>query len=305
MQTKGSILITGAMGLIGSLLSQQLKNHNISVIDFDKCSSQTGECNVHNKVLLRQLIQNCSGIVHLAAVSRVVWGQQNPALCWEVNVEGTRNILELAYRATHKPWVIFASSREVYGQQERFPVSENAPLRPLNLYARSKVAGEELVNEYRECGLTTAILRFSSVYGSAYDHADRVIPAFCRLAVTKQALRIDGFQNLFDFTHVEDVVAGILAVIHQLHKGKNNLPPIHFTTGRATSLLDVALLIEQILGESIEYYPAPPRNYDVHHFYGDPLRAKNLLGWESKINLSQGLADMLKKYQMQLAINNL
>lgn len=304
MQTKGSILITGAMGLIGSLLSQQLKTHNISVIEFDKRSSQASECNVHNKVLLNQLIQNCSGIVHLAAVSRVVWGQQNPELCWNVNVEGTRNVLELAYQATHKPWVIFASSREVYGQQESFPVSENAPLRPLNIYARSKVAGEELVNEYRARGLNTAILRFSSVYGSALDHADRVIPAFCRLAIAKQTLRIDGFNNLFDFTHVADVVAGILTVIHQLDSGKNNLPPIHFTTGQATSLLDVALLIEHILSEPIKYYPAPPRNYDVHRFCGDPSRAKNLLGWESKINLSHGLTDMLKKYQMQLAINN-
>ena len=67
------------------------------------------------------------GVIHLAAVSRVVWGQKNPELCWETNVTGVQNVLDAAREASSRPWVISASSREVYGEAEHLPVSEDMP----------------------------------------------------------------------------------------------------------------------------------------------------------------------------------
>jgi len=296
------VLVTGSAGLIGSFLVKQLRNNYIEVIELDKRlpTNKIGLANVQDANLLNQLIESCQGVVHLAAVSRVIWGEQNPDLCWGVNVQGTQNVLEAAYQAKQKPWVIFASSREVYGQQTILPVTEKADLMPLNTYAKSKVAGEKLVNQYRQLGLTTAILRFSSVYGSAYDHADRVIPAFCRKAAQGEMLRVDGFNNLFDFTHVHDVVNGIIKAINKLQNNISDLPPIHLTTGIGTSLLQVIGLIEQILNQSIDYKEAPARTYDVHSFCGDPCRAKSLLGWEAEISLMQGLSDLIKQYQTQI-----
>lgn len=86
---------------------------------------------------------------NLAAVSRVIWGEQQPDLCWQTNVTSTRHVLESAYTSSNQPWVLYASSRAVYSQQKRFPVTESAPLQPLNTYARLKVAAEELVAEYQ------------------------------------------------------------------------------------------------------------------------------------------------------------
>ena len=159
-----------------------------------------------------QAMAECSGVIHLAAVSRVFWGEQNPGLCWETNVKGTENVLTAASRMNPKPWVIYSSSREVYGHPQSLPVTEDAPLAPVNIYGRSKAAGEELVNKARTKGLTTAIVRFSNVYGSTSDHSDRVVPAFARAASLGEPLRVDGPDHVFDFNHLEDTVRGLVAL---------------------------------------------------------------------------------------------
>lgn len=300
----GRILVTGSVGLIGSLLARQLVTRGISVVELDNRLpfQHIGYGDIRDKKLLSTVVNNCQGIVHLAGVSRVVWAEQDPELCWDANVYGTENILDAAYQASHRPWVIYASSREVYGQQVTLPVMEDAVLSPLNIYARSKLEAESLVNAYRERGLSTAILRFSSVYGSFRDYADRVIPAFCRAALLDKVLRIDGFDNLFDFTHVSDVVGGIMRVMHKLNSDVNTLPPIHLTTGVGYTLLQAASLIEKILQKKINYQEAPARTYDVHRFYGSTLRAESLLDWRSQITLEQGLSDLLKQYEKQCSL---
>jgi nucleoside-diphosphate-sugar epimerase len=68
-------------------------------------------------------------------------------LCHATNVEALAGLLHLCLEQKTRPWLVFASSREVYGAQERLPVSEDASLKPMNVYARSKVDGERLVNE--------------------------------------------------------------------------------------------------------------------------------------------------------------
>lgn len=137
---------------------------------------------------IEEAIQNCTGVVHLAAVSRVVWGQRDPDLCWRTNVAGLQNLIRLALAQRSKPWVLFSSSREVYGQAPSLPVAETTALNPLSVYARSKAEGERIVLGARNQGLQTAVLRLSNVYGCTKDHADRVIPAFAGAAVEGLAL---------------------------------------------------------------------------------------------------------------------
>ena len=219
-----------------------------------------------------------------------------------MNVDATHALLESIKKSQHKPWLIYASSREVYGQQNNLPVLDTSELKPMNHYARSKLAAENWVNVYRQEGLRTAILRFSSVYGSIADHADRVIPAFCRAAINNQALRIDGFNNVFDFTHVEDTVDGILATIHQLQTGINDLPAMHLTTGIGTSLFELASLIQSILNKPLQFSEAPARNYDVHRFYAEPVYANKLLNWKPVIKLEDGLKNLLTQFQEETVL---
>lgn len=242
-------------------------------------------------------IEGCSGIVHLAAVSRVVWGERDPVRCREVNVEGTRNVLTAAARMGRKaPWVLVASSREVYGQAAAFPVPESAPFRPLNVYARSKVDVENMVAASRAEGLRASVIRFSSVYGSTMDHPDRVVPAFARLAARGNVLRMDGQDTTLDFTHVEDVITALHTAIESLSAGAGPLPSLHLVSGRGTTLRELATIAIKAAGAGAAE-PGPPRPYDVSSFVGDPARAKSVLGWRASVTLEAGISRLVEGFR--------
>lgn len=298
-----TILITGSEGLIGKTLKQKLHGISCQYIGFDKNLKnhmpEYGDiCDANS---FKNIISECDGIVHLAAVSRVVWGQQNPELCWQTNVIGTQNVLEAAKSSPKKPWVIYASSREVYGHQEKFPVTEVADLNPLNTYACSKVAAEKLIKNYRQYELNTAILRFSNVYGRTDDHFDRVIPAFCQAVVKNETLRIDGLNNTFDFTHVSDVCDGIIKAIKLLVKG-HRLPTMHFTSGLPTSLKTLAEITCAAYGRKPIFTVAPARIYDMAKFYGCPQLAKKQIDWQPQTDLVTGISKLVSEYAKLLSI---
>lgn len=291
------IIITGSEGLIGTNLRKVFAKLNIDIRGFDKKLALThvdfGDVNNVDNVL--EKIRDYDGIIHLAAVSRVAWGERQPQLCWQTNVDGTRNILEAARSSSKKPWVLFASSREVYGQQSILPVTETANLSPLNTYAQSKVAAENLIQQYRSFGLNTAILRFSNVYGTTADHSDRVVPAFCRASAYGESMRIDGFDNTFDFTHISDVVAGIVKTVQQLQYNKT-LPIMHLTTCRPTTLYQLAVLARQVGNSNCEFIPAPSRTYDVARFYGDFSLAQKVLNWMPTTPIESGVAQLVADF---------
>jgi nucleoside-diphosphate-sugar epimerase len=292
-----TILITGSSGLIGATLSRYLADRDLPIVGVDLRSPvESQRFDVSDLDRMNILLPRVSGIIHLAAVSRVIHGERDPARCWDVNVESTRKLLDAALKSASRPWFIYASSREVYGTQTTQPVAEDAPLRPINVYARSKVAAELLVAEARQAGLATATLRFASVYGRIDDHRDRVVPAFVAAAVTGGMLRVDGKDCAFDVNHVDDVVRGIATVAELLQSGERLLPPVHFVSGRSTGLIELAELCCRIGGRGARIVEAPSRDFDVHRFVGDPRRARELLGWQSTIDLETGLARLAAEF---------
>jgi nucleoside-diphosphate-sugar epimerase len=112
-------------------------------------------------------------------------------LCEVTNVEALQSLLRMCVEGT-RPWFIFASSREVYGQADRFPVCEDAPLRPLNHYGRSKQSGEQLTRQASKAGLVANVCRFSSVFGCPLDHPDRVATAFASAAARGGRISVEG-----------------------------------------------------------------------------------------------------------------
>jgi nucleoside-diphosphate-sugar epimerase len=294
------ILVTGSDGLIGRALRQVLARQDIATSGLDPRSGNDSErgdvCSAADVV---RAIEGITGIVHLGAVSRVIDAERDPALCRRANEEGTRNVLAAALAAAPRPWMIYASSREVYGQQDRLPVREDAQLRPKNVYAHSKAAAERQVEEARAAGLATAILRFSNVYGDVRDHADRVVPAFARAAAIGGVVRVDGARCTFDFTHIADVADGIARVVRQLVAGERSLPPIHFCTGHETSLGTLADLALAHGMPGMRRVEAPERAFDVHRFAGDPARAEALLGWRVTIPLETGFVRLVTACRAQ------
>lgn len=292
------VLVTGSDGLIGRSVSALLRTAGAAVIPFDlRAERPQDRRDLLDDGALAESVRAATGIIHLAGVSRVIHGELDPARCWAVNAEATGRLLDHAIAGRRPPWVIYASSREVYGQQDVLPVPESAPLRPKNVYARSKVEAERRVDAARAAGLAAAILRFSNVYGDVADHADRVIPAFARAAAAGGRLRVDGADCTFDFTHVADVADGILRAARLLISGERSLPPIHFVTGVETSLGALAQLAIAAGGARVAAAEAPARSFDVHRFRGDPSRAEALLGWRAAIRLEQGFARLVDDYR--------
>jgi nucleoside-diphosphate-sugar epimerase len=296
------ILITGSCGLIGRAADAALRETGAEIVGLDIRAddpADRGDLCDTNALAIR--MAEVDGILHLGAVSRVIAGERDPDQCHRVNIEGTRGLLDLALKNGARPWVIYASSREVYGQQDELPVREDAPLRPMNVYARSKTEAEHLVGRARDAGLRTAILRFSNVYGDIDDHADRVVPAFARAAALArhdtQNIRVDGPDCTFDFTHITDTVDGILRVVRLLQDGEAKLPPIHLVTGQATSLGELAALAARIGGPSLQVTETAPRGFDVYRFAGDPARAAQLLGWRATIPVEQGFAALAAAFR--------
>ena len=296
------ILITGSEGLVGSALRVALEARGIDVVGLDLRGPRGEDGDVRDARRVRAAVAGCHGIVHLAAVSRVVWGEHDPEGCWDTNVGGLHTVVEAAGgQSAWRPWLVFASSREVYGQPDRLPVTEDAPLRPVNVYGRSKVEGERLVEAARGKGVRAAVVRLSNVYGSTRDHADRVVPAFARAAVRGSDLRVEGEAHTFDFTHLNDTIRGIVALIDLLSKGQAPPPPpVHLLTGRPCTLGRLATLaVDLAETETPPILRAPPRAFDVSRFYGNPARARSLLGWIPRVGLRQGLGRLIRDFRQK------
>lgn len=295
------ILITGAAGLVGCRLRPVLETLGFEVDGIDSRAAGAAQGDVRDRERVRQAVTGCDGIIHLAAVSRVVWAERDPALCWATNVGGVNNVLAAAAASKRRPWVIFASSREVYGQAEHLPVTEDAPLCPVNIYGRAKAEGERLTAEARAAGLRTAVVRLSNVFGSTSDHADRVVPAFARAAVQGKPLRVDGAEHTFDFTHVDDVACGLAMLSQLLTEDAAAPPPVHFVTGIPTTLGQLAEQAITLAESSSRIQHAPPRSFDVARFVGSPARARRLLGWTPRVALADGLAQLIEGFRGELS----
>lgn len=301
--TINRILITGSSGLVGGALISAFDGRGFDIVSLDLRArgEQRGDVRDYDRV--QRAVRGCHGIIHLAAVSRVIWGERNPDLCWSTNVAGLRNVLAAASASNLRPWVIFASSREVYGRPEILPANEDCPLRPINVYARSKVEGERLVDAARRDGVCACVVRLSNVFGGPNDHPDRVVPSFARAAVEGRQLRVDGADHTFDFTNIEDVTRGILSLSQLLSGGGNAPPPIHLVSGIPTTLNELATMTVDIASSRSTIRFAPPRDFDVDRFVGDPARSRCLLGWTPRIPLKKGLERLIHAFRAEIDRN--
>ncbi len=282
-----NILVTGGSGFIGSTLTKRLIKEGHKVIGLDVKQAPSNEIKTNANVtscigdirdanLLEQLFSDSmiDGIVHLAAVSRVVWGEMDPKLCYDVNVNGTKNLVNTIRNHGDHPWLIFGSSREVYGEPSQLPVTEDFPKIPINIYGRTKVRGEELVtNLAGDRGLCTGILRFSNVYGNEKDILDRVIPRFILRSLENNPVEIHGGNQSFDFTHIDDTVEGISRTIDYLEnkrtEGESMCEDFHLLPGEPCTLQRVVHLKSPLAGSLAGVDADSPQHTGERHFLSD------------------------------------
>lgn len=283
------VIVTGSSGLVGSALRRGLVSAGYDVAGCDLRGIGADEGDVRDAAHMQRLLADCVGVVHLAAISRVVWAERDPEACVATNVGGLENILAAIHGLDAPPWLLFASSREVYGHVDSLPADEDTPLRPINTYGRSKVAGENLINGAAAAGLRASIVRLSNVYGDADDHHDRVIPAFLRASLEGKELRVEGGGNTFDFVYLDDVVDGLMRLIERLDRDGPIPPTVQLVTGTATTLRRLADMCIALGSDDASWVECTPREFDVSVFEGRADRAYKVLGWKAQVSLQGGL----------------
>lgn len=272
------ILVTGSEGLIGRALCRRLRALGHTVFGFDRRASGTEYGDLLDRAVLGERLLGIRGVVHLAAMSRVKDGQAAPELCEATNFHATKWIAQRAPDLGAR-WMLFGSSREVYGDLREGLVSEDAQLRPMNVYGRAKANAETAVREASCPSFHGAVVRFSSVFGEANDYPTRVTPLFLSQAAAGETLEVEGANHTFDFTFLDEVVRGLVRYVELLDAGQRP-DPIHLTTGRGTTLWDLASMAVAVTGGRGRLIETPPRTYDMCHFIGRPAQAEKLLGWK-------------------------
>jgi len=235
----------------------------------------------------------CEGIdivVHLAANTGVAPSVENPRADMESNVIGTFNLLE-ASRIKGVDRFVFASSGAPIGECEP-PIHEELAPHPVSPYGASKLAGEGYCSGYyRTFGIETIVLRFGNVYGPLSDHKNSVVAKFIKRAMAGNILEIygDGSQTR-DFIYINDLVNAIrLSATVDSIGGET----FQIATNSETTILE---LIEELLPilygfgfKNVQINNTAPRLGDVKRNFSNTSKAKNLLGWNAKVQLQQGL----------------
>ena len=307
------ILITGSSGLIANAIIPLLETDGHVIRRFDIRPSPSNNNtsfmaeDITDSKTRQNAIKDIDGVIHLAAVSRVLDAEQNPAKCFDINVKGTISLLSDLAKLDNPPWIIYGSSREVYGSASTIPVSEEQSLKPVNIYAESKAASEFMIRNYARLTKNPAvILRFSNVYGSIHDHATRVIPAFVQASVTGNEIHIDGENHTFDFTHVDDTAKAIRAAVEHIEDERlTGIETINVVSGKGTTLKQLAILVKSLSSKDIPITRGKPRDFDVDHFIGDPSHLEDVLGIRCDTPLSIGIERLMNDFKASINIRDI
>lgn len=311
-------LITGGAGFLGSHLVDLLlaKGHEVYALDTAKdfkIRHNLGNKRFHyiydsimNKQILESLIFKCDIVYHMAAVVGVEHYVGDPYNVLNVNINGTQNILEIAYKLNKK--VVFTSTSEVYGRSTEIPFKEDGD-RLLGstridrwCYSTSKAAGEHFCFAYHKMGLPVVVVRYFNVYGPRLDAIDvgRVITIFMGQILKKKDLTVigNGAQTRC-FTYVSDAIEAT----YQAAMKKEAVGEIfNIGTDTETSIKELA---ETMIGISdvpckVEYVNMEDvygKSYeDISRRVPDVSKMNKILGVKAKVSLKDGLKKTIDSF---------
>jgi UDP-glucuronate 4-epimerase len=315
------IFITGAAGFIASHLSKKLLLSNevigidnfdpfydrsIKQVNIDRLSSEKNfvfyEGDIRNRSLLIQLFQEHKPelVIHLAAKAGVRPSMDNPVEYCSTNIEGTTVLLE-AMRAKGIYNIIFGSSSSVYGENTPVPFQEKATLDSIiSMYALTKKNGEELMRLYHDMyDFSVICLRFFTVYGEG-QRPDLAIHKFVKSILNDEPIAVFGDGSTGrDYTYVQDIVSGIGAAVDYLNNNKPIFEIINLGNSNPVLLSDLINRLETILDKkAIKIFKEMPIG-DVPITFANISKAKNLLGYQPKVSLNQGLVAFCNWFKKQ------
>ena len=299
-----NFIVTGGAGFIGSHLTKYLvrEQHSVTVIDNlcngkkEKLGSLLKEIefvntDILNVEKLRDVFKNADGVFHQAALTDVQESFVRKKEYFDVNVNGTENILKIAKEFDLK--VVFASSASVYGDTKEIPTKEDSERKPINPYGETKLEAEHHCEKYAKLGVSIIGLRYFNVYGKGQnDTYAGVITRFLESIKNGKPPTIfgDGLQ-VRDFIFVEDVIeANLLAMTNKVHHAFINIG-----SGIALSIKELADIIIEIAGLKINPVYDSDIKGDIRTSQADIELARKLLKWEPQTKLKDWLKEVIPK----------
>jgi UDP-N-acetylglucosamine/UDP-N-acetyl-alpha-D-glucosaminouronate 4-epimerase len=296
------VLVTGGAGFIGSNLVRALIERGDAVRVLDNFSTGNranlagleievveGELRSYERV--HNAVRSVEVVYHLGALGSVPRSVQDPLTSNAVNVEGTLNVL-LAARDEGIRRVVFSSSSSIYGTRRELPVKEDMAPDPISPYGVAKLAAERYCVSFSRVyhSFETVVLRLFNVFGprqSPFSQYAAVVPLFLTAVSRGEPVTIEGDgEQSRDFTYVANVVD---ATIRAADVPDVNGRIFNVSAGAPATVNELADTIGRILGKPVERNHVSPRPGDIRASWADTSEARQLLGYEPRIGLEEGL----------------
>lgn len=298
------VLVTGASGYVGQHLLRELRELGISVVAFDiNHSGVMSDSRVKHiqgdltkvKDVENVFLEGVDTVFHLGALKSVSESISKRAEYFEVNLMGTKNLVESMKRNEVKN-LVFASSAAVYGNQEATgPIAEDFEADPQNPYGQSKLEAEKFL---RECAsrneIKSAIMRFFNVGGSITPDlrdkgSENIFPIIMECVSNSRPIKIfqanskteDG-SCVRDFVHPADIASALIASAGFLEQNHSNLSCFNIGSGIGTSVIRLMKLFSEVSGVKLEYEMHPGREGEVASVVSDITHARKEFLWEPK-----------------------
>jgi UDP-glucose 4-epimerase len=318
-------LVTGGAGFIGSHLVDHLLATGVEVTVLDDLTEgrrtnlarpgaaalRVVEGSVLDERLVDELVRGQDVVFHLAAVVGVRNVLADPLRMIDVNVAGTRSVLEAAHR--HSVRALLASSSEVYGINSEVPFREDSArvLGPTWVsrwsYATAKALDEHVAFALAERGLAMSIVRYFNIYGPRVNVAGyaSVVGRFCEQAISGAAITVHGTgSQTRSFTYVADAVAGTLAAAS---RPQATGAVFNIGGGPETTIGELASLVRELAGSKSDIVRVPyetdyPRGFaDAPRRVADVGKARDVLDYRARTALREGLGLTLEWYRARVA----
>ncbi|MBU9513732.1 UDP-glucose 4-epimerase GalE [Burkholderia multivorans] len=327
MSAKGTILVTGGAGYIGSHTAVELLDNGYDVVIVDNLVNSKAEAvrrieritgkqpafhqvDVCDEAALAKVFDAhpITGTIHFAALKAVGESVAKPLEYYQNNLGGLLTVLKVM-RARNVKQFVFSSSATVYGVPERSPIDESFPLSATNPYGQSKLIAEQILRdlEVSDPSWRIATLRYFNPVGA---HASGLIgedpagipnnlmPYVAQVAVGKlEKLRVFGSDyptpdgtGVRDYIHVVDLAKGHIAALDALVTRDASFV-VNLGTGQGYSVLDVVRAFEKVSGRPVPYEIVARRPGDVAECYANPQAAADIIGWRATLGLDDMCAD--------------
>lgn len=303
------ILVTGGSGFIGSNLIKKLLSYNYKINSLDIYDNNSlkhknlkfYKGDIFDNKILDKAINKCSIVIHLAASLGVKNTDLNQIECLDSNIYGTKSVLDAA-RKNKVKYFLYSSSSEIYGDQKKFPITENLNPQNKSVYATSKITAENYVRAFHQkYNIDYNIVRFFNVYGPGQKE-NFVISKYIRLASKNKDLIVYGNGNqVRSFCHVDDATEGLLETIKN---GKRNTSYNIGNDCEPISITNLANTVASIFKKKINIKKIPYSKSDrkadreIEKRIPSITKIKKDTNYQPNISLVEGLIGMIKKKQL-------